>query len=526
MRATASCPGSVLPRLGSAALWGGPIAGPLTGVRCYRYTSSETVYATKEKSLDEEEIEERLQEEARAAGFKHKPESPMQALFIFLDEPASSIPATIFSLFILVLIVASSFSFLADSHPVVRCDTEEFCAEWETTVEDAKAWQDMFHLIEYVAIIVFTIEYVLRIGLCTFRPRKNRSFCKYFMKGLNVVDLLAILPFWVERVVCSPENPCNSGVSVVRLLRLARIFRVLKAGNFAAELQVFVWGYYRAREGLLLLFFLLFLYLCLFAAVSPAHLSALCRSRLTSVVLQLLYMTEYSPQTEACYTDAGYPMCWQDLGVDAVDQFTDGGCEVALTDGGCVQPDDGVDGKVIAWEMRVEQGENCNHCLGNTLYNCVGALANGTERTYGRNMECAGAHELCEECRAKVGALSDGAAVWTNRTEEVLCNQWHPNFIKMTGDDTEEFCMRCKDVQWPGKEPLRCATRAFTSIPTSWYFILATMTTVGYGEHYPAGPMGQIVCSFCMIFGTQPPVNSPCGLARSVVALCRLRPLC
>ena len=58
-----------------------------------------------------------------------------------------------------------------------------------------------------------------------------------------IVDLLAILPFWVERVVCSPESPCNSGVSVVRMLRLARIFRVLKAGNFAAELQVFVWGW-------------------------------------------------------------------------------------------------------------------------------------------------------------------------------------------------------------------------------------------------------------------------------------------
>ena len=76
----------------------------------------------------------------------------------------------IFSLFILVLIVASSFSFLADSHPLVRCDTEEFCAEWETTLEDAKAWQDMFHLIEWVAIIVFTIEYVTRLT-CTYDSR-------------------------------------------------------------------------------------------------------------------------------------------------------------------------------------------------------------------------------------------------------------------------------------------------------------------------------------------------------------------
>ena len=48
---------------------------------------------------------------------------------------------------------------------------------------------------------------------------------------------------------------------------------------------------------------------------------------------------------------------------------------------------------------------------------------------------------------------------------------------------------------------MRCAIRSFTSIPTSWYFIMATMTTVGYGEHYPAGAAGQIVCSFCMLFG-------------------------
>ena len=45
-----------------------------------------------------------------------------------------------------------------------------------------------------------------------------------------------------------------------------------------AELQVFVWGYYRAREGLLLLFFLLFLYLCLFAAVSRGTFPLLPRA--------------------------------------------------------------------------------------------------------------------------------------------------------------------------------------------------------------------------------------------------------
>jgi hypothetical protein len=41
----------------------------------------------------------------------------------------------------------------------------------------------------------------------------------------------------------------------------------------------------------------------------------------------------------------------------------------------------------------------------------------------------------------------------------------------------------------------------FTSIPTTWYYIMATMTTVGYGDHYPITPWGQLVGGACMICG-------------------------
>lgn len=449
------------------------------------------MYATAAKEMDEDEIADRLAEEARAAGFKHEAENWMQSLFILLDEPASGIPATLFSLFILVLIAASSTCFLAESHPQFRCDTDEFCEEWGTTKEDAEAWRDIFHITEWISIVVFTIEYTLRMMVCSWRPRANRSFLKYFKKGLNIVDLLAIVPFWVEHLLCKgPDGQCNSGASVIRILRLARIFRVMKAGNFANELQVFIWGYYRAREGLLLLFFLLFLYLCLFAA--------------------LLYMSEYDAQSEACFTEAGYSMCWQDLGRDILPQYTDGG-------GVRVQEDDGVDQKVVAWDLVVERGEDCNHCLGNTLFTCNGELLNGTAVQFGMYEDVL----LCAD-------EPDGTT-WLNTTDDVQCNSDHPNFVKMTAENNPDFCMLCDDVQWPGKEPMRCHVRPFTSIPTTWYFIMATMTTVrldsrwrcllvaahrspymhtciccvqvGYGEHYPGSVAGQIVCSACMLCG-------------------------
>ena len=79
---------------------------------------------------------------------------------------------------------------------------------------------------EWTFTVLFTVEYVLRL-VCLGRPRR------YAMSFFGVVDLLAILPTYLSLVA-----PGMQSFMVVRALRLLRIFRVLKMGQFLDAGQV------------------------------------------------------------------------------------------------------------------------------------------------------------------------------------------------------------------------------------------------------------------------------------------------
>ena len=80
-------------------------------------------------------------------------------------------------------------------------------------------------LIEGVASVVFTVEYALRILTADFLYPESgtiKARIKYVFSPMALVDLVAILPFWLPMLV--PGTML--GLRALRLVRLLRIFKL------------------------------------------------------------------------------------------------------------------------------------------------------------------------------------------------------------------------------------------------------------------------------------------------------------
>jgi len=82
---------------------------------------------------------------------------------------------------------------------------------------------ELFNVVEYLLTAIFTLEYLLRLACVRHPWRYARSF-------YGVVDLLAVLPTYLALLV-----PELYALVDVRVLRLLRVFRVLKLSAYVAE---------------------------------------------------------------------------------------------------------------------------------------------------------------------------------------------------------------------------------------------------------------------------------------------------
>lgn len=108
----------------------------------------------------------------------------------------------------------------------------------ETLPDLSPATRRVMELIELVTVIVFTIEYLLRIAVADSKLGFVFSF-------FGLIDLLAILPFYI-----APGLDLRS----VRAMRLLRLFRAFKFARYNKAMRRFAKAFDMAKEEIFLFF--------------------------------------------------------------------------------------------------------------------------------------------------------------------------------------------------------------------------------------------------------------------------------
>ena len=142
-------------------------------------------------------------------------------------------PSRYFSFFIQVLILISIIVFSFETVPDLKPKT-----------------RTLLHTIEVFCVAIFTIEYLLRIYVADSKP-------KFIFSFFGIIDLLAILPFFLAS---------GFGLTSLRALRFLRLFRILKLARYNRAMSHFTKAIRSAKEEIMLFFFIT-LMLIYFAAV-------------------------------------------------------------------------------------------------------------------------------------------------------------------------------------------------------------------------------------------------------------------
>jgi hypothetical protein len=205
--------------------------------------------------------------------------------FITLEDPNSSFLSKVIARFLTLAILLSTVGF-------VLATTAHFATSEENPTAPGE-WLEprplpALHVIETTCIIIFTLEYLLRFITSPFTRTELIDYDKLldlitddepiFWRGpfgrlynfvfnvSNIIDLVAIIPYYIELSSGSTANR-PSGLVVLRAVRLARIFRVIRVAKYGEAMSVVVKALKASSQVLWVLCLNLLLGVVIFSAI-------------------------------------------------------------------------------------------------------------------------------------------------------------------------------------------------------------------------------------------------------------------
>jgi len=177
--------------------------------------------------------------------------NPIKDVVYDIMEPrnSGSLLGRLFDIFILALVVINMIIIVAETFTLPPIAATIF------------AW------IEWFSVIVFTIEYILRVWTANRLRRdltRTGSRAKYIFSPMALIDLLSILPFYLTLLL-----PID--LSILRILRVARLFRVFKLVRYTSAMSAIANVFRRKKTQLLSSIFVVAL-LMVIAAVLMYHI--------------------------------------------------------------------------------------------------------------------------------------------------------------------------------------------------------------------------------------------------------------
>ncbi|KAI0923162.1 hypothetical protein AcV7_005749 [Taiwanofungus camphoratus] len=168
-------------------------------------------------------------------------------LYMLLEQPTSSQSAFLVHILTTSLIVISAVVTILETIPSFHSISPSVWFGLETAL-----------------VVLFTVEY---IGRCVAHSASWVTFLRWFGSWFGVIDLLGILPYYVE-IALHQDTSTFFRFTILRTFRLLRVFRPFRYNNtLLLTIEVMYLSFRRSQHALLALAFFVLMVLIVFSTL-------------------------------------------------------------------------------------------------------------------------------------------------------------------------------------------------------------------------------------------------------------------